>query len=193
MIYVGYVLLIAAIFGLIALCDFLLKKLLPKPKHTQKGNVVRLPRRSFIVGLLITVFAVFSILYVPFTTRLALWICCWIVLAMGVFILIYFFRMGIFFDEEGFTYRTLTGKARSYRYAEIKAQQSFLAKSGWNSTLYMENGEEVPLTAAMQGVDKFLNKAFFAWCKQKNIDPDTVENDPTMLVFFPPLEEDTES
>ena len=98
--------------------------------------------------------------------------------------------MGIFFDEEGFTYRTLTKKARSYRYDQITAQESFLARSGWNSTLYVA-GDEVPLSAAMQGVDKFLNKAFFAWCRQKGIDPDTVENNPTMLVFFPPLEQET--
>ena len=188
MIYVAYVLLIAVIFGLIALCDFLFKKLLPKPKHAQKGNVVRMPRYSFIFGILLSVFAVFALLIVPIAEQKLLWLACWIVLAMGVFLLFNFFRFGIFFDEEGFTYRTLTKKARSYRYDQIRAQESFLARSGWNSTLYVGE-DEVPLTAAMQGVDKFLNKAFFAWCRQKDIDPDTVENDPSMLVFFPPLEQ----
>lgn len=189
MIYVGYFLLIAVIFGLIALGDFLLKRLLPKPQYAQSGNVVRMGRFAFIIGLMICIVAVVGLLYVPFT-RLILWICCWIVLVMGAFVLTYYFRVGIFYDEEGFTYRTLTGKARSYRYSQIKAQQSFLAKSGWNSALYLKNGDEVPLSAAMQDVDKFLRKAFSAWCKSKNIDPDTVENNPSMLVFFPPLEEE---
>ncbi len=187
MIYILYVLLIAAVFGLIALFDFLLRKLLPKPKHAQKGNVVRMPRYSFIFGILLSVFSVFALLVVPIDTQKTLWIACWIVLAMGVFLLVNFFRFGIFFDEEGFTYRTLTKKPRSYRYDQIRAQESFLARSGWNSTLYVAE-DEVPLTAAMQGVDKFLNKAFFAWCRQKDIDPDTVENDPSMLVFFPGLD-----
>lgn len=186
MIYLFYFLLVAAVFGLVALCDFLLKKILPKPRHAEKGNVVRMPRYSFIFGILLSVFAVFALLVVPFDSQKTLWLACWVVLAMGVFLLFYFFRFGIFYDEDGFTYRTLTGKARSYRYEEITAQESFLARSGWNSTLYLGT-DEIPLTAAMQGVDGFLNKAFFAWCRQKNIDPDTVDNNPTMLVFFPGL------
>ena len=187
MIYILYFLLVALIFGLVALIDFVLKKLLPKPKHAQKGNVVRMPRYSFILGLIITLFSVFVLLFVSAAEQKALWFGGLVVLAMGVFLLFNFYRFAIFFDEEGFTYRTLTKKERSYRYDQITAQESFLAKSGWNSTLYVA-GDEVPLTAAMQGVDKFLNKAFFAWCRQKGIDPDTVENNPTMLVFFPGLE-----
>lgn len=189
MIYVLYFLLIAAVFGLVALCDFLLKKLLPKPRYVQKGNVVRMPRYSFILGLIITLFAVFALLYVPYAEQRALWLAAWIVLAMGIFLLVNFFRFGIFYDEEGFTHRTLTKKARSYRYEEITGQRSFLAKSGWNSSLYAA-GDEIQLYAAMQGVGTFLNKAFFAWCCQKGIDPDTVENNPTMFVFFPDPEEE---
>ncbi|MBP3634229.1 MAG: hypothetical protein J6J43_06620 [Oscillospiraceae bacterium] len=191
MIYVFYALFIAAIFGIIALCDFLLKKLLPKPKHAAKDNVVRMPRYCFIMGLILTMFAFFALLYVSPAEHRALWLSAWVVLAMGVFLLFYFFRFGIFYDDEGFTYRALTKKARSYRYEDIRAQQSFLARSGWNSTLYLTDGE-LPLSAAMQGVDKFLNKAFYRWCEQKGIDPDTVENNPSMLVFFPQPEEPEE-
>jgi len=191
MSYLLYFLLIAVIFGLIALVDLLIKKLLPKPKHVQKGNIVRMPRYSFIMGLLITLFAVMMLLTVPIRKQPLLWAGGWIVLAMGAFLLFNFFRFAIFFDDDGFTYRTLTKKAKSYTYDRITAQESFLAKSGWNSTLYVA-GDEIPLTAAMQGVDKFLNHAFFRWCDKKGIDPDTVENDPTMLVFFPPLEENAE-
>ena len=187
MIYALYFLLIAAVFGLIALFDLLLKKILPKPKHTQKGNIVRMPRYSFILGIAIFMLAVMALLFVPLDEKLV-WFGAWIVLAMGIFLLVNFFRFAIFFDDDGFTYRTLTKQARSYTYDQITAQESFLAKSGWNSTLYV-GGDEVPLTAAMQGVDKFLNHAFFRWCDKKGIDPDTVENNPAMLVFFPPLDE----
>ena len=37
----------------------------------------------------------------------------------------------------------------------------------------------------MQGLDAFLNKAFFRWCSAKGIDPDSVENNPRMLTYFP--------
>lgn len=191
MILALYLLVIAVVFGLIALCDFGLKKILPKPKHAQKGNAVRMPRYSFIFGLVLTLAAVMVLLSFSVKTQKLLWCSAWGVLVMGAFLLTNFIRFAIFYDEEGFTYRTLTKKAKSYRYADITAQQSFLAKSGWNSTLYV-GGDEISLTAAMQGVDKFLNKAFFAWCKAKNIDPDTVENNPTMLVFFPEPEDQAE-
>ena len=62
MIYVLYFLLIAAVFGIIALIDFLFKKLLPKPKHVQKGNIVRMPRYSFILGIVIFMLAVMALL-----------------------------------------------------------------------------------------------------------------------------------
>ena len=37
----------------------------------------------------------------------------------------------------------------------------------------------------MQGLDAFLNKAFFRWCAVKGIDPDSIENNPPMLTYFP--------
>ena len=136
MIYALYFLLIAIVFGLIALIDFLLKKILPKPKHTQKGNIVRMPRYSFILGIVIFMLAMMALLFVPFEEKLV-WFGAWVVLAMGIFLLVNFFRFAIFFDDDGFTYRTLTKKAKSYPFEQITAQESFLAKSGWNSTLYI--------------------------------------------------------
>lgn len=37
----------------------------------------------------------------------------------------------------------------------------------------------------MQGLDAFLNKAFFRWCAVKGIDPDSIKNNPPMLTYFP--------
>ena len=51
--YILYLLLIAVIFGLVALVDFLLGKLFPKSELQKKGKAVRLPRYSFILGLLL--------------------------------------------------------------------------------------------------------------------------------------------
>jgi len=181
--YLLYFLLIGAIFGLIALGDFLLKKILPKSRY-DTAQAVRLPRYSFILGLIVAMVGFIAILYVPRETEAFLWYGGWIVLVMGIGMLVNFFATGIFYDEEGFTYRVLFKKPRTYRYSDITAQRTFVAKSGWNTSLYAKD-EEIQLYAAMQGVSEFLNKAFFAWCRQKGIDPDTVENNPHMLVFFP--------
>ena len=59
-----------------------------------------------------------------------------------------------------------------------------LTRSGVNTLLFV--GEEsLQLYSAMQGLDSFLNKAFFRWCAVKGIDPDSVENNPAMLTYFP--------
>ena len=63
-------------------------------------------------------------------------------------------------------------------------QRSLLTRSGVNTELFV-GGESLQLYSAMQGLDAFLNKAFFRWCSAKGIDPDSVENNPRMLTYFP--------
>ena len=185
--YVLYLLLIAVMFGLVALCDFLLKKLVFRNRQ-QYDNAVRMPRYSFILGILLTVFALVGVLYIPMQEELFLWLGCWLVLVIGAYLLVNFFWTGIFYDDTGFTYRVFPRKGKTYRYGDITGQRTFVAKSGWNSNLYVD-GDEVQLYAAMQGLSNFLNKAFYAWCREKDIDPNDVENDPHNLIFFPEPEE----
>ena len=184
--YVLYILLIAVLFGLVALCDFLLKKFVFR-SHSD-GNAVRMPRYSFIAGILLSLLGLLAVFYVPRETEAFLWGGSWLVLIMGIFLLVNFFWSGIFYDDEGFTYRVFPRKGRTYRYGDITGQRTFVAKSGWNSNLYVK-GEEVQLYAAMQGLSDFLHKAFYAWCRETGIDPNTVENDPHNLIFFPEPEE----
>lgn len=184
--YVLYILLVAVGFGLVALCDWLLKKLVFKTRR--EGTAVRMPRYSFILGLLMTLFGFVTVLFLP-TSKRYLWLGCWVVLVIGAYVLVNFFWTGIFYDDETFTVRTLGRKTETYRFADITAQRVFVAKSGWNSLLYVD-GHEVQLYAAMQGLSDFLSKAFFRWCAAKGLDPDTVENDPHNLIFFPQPEEE---
>ena len=185
--YVLYLLLIAILFGLVALCDFLMKKFLVRSRRSA-GKAVRMPRYSIIMGMLLSVFALVGVLYIPMQTELFLWLGCWLVLVIGVYLLANFFWTGIFYDDEGFTYRIFPRKGKTYRYGDITGQRTFVAKSGWNSNLYA-NGEEIQLYAAMQGLSDFLNKAFYTWCREKGLDPNDVENDPHNLIFFPEPED----
>lgn len=186
--YVAYILLVAVGFGLVALVDWLLKKTVFRRRPT--GSTVRMPRYSFLLGLFLTLFGLIAVLFLPRSEKF-LWFGCWVVLIMGAYVLVNFFWSGIFYDEESFTVRALGRKTRTYRYGEITGQRVFVAKSGWNSLLYAA-GEEVQLYAAMQGLSDFLNKAFFLWCHANGLDPDTVENDPHNLIFFPEPEENEE-
>lgn len=182
--YVFYILLVAVMFGSVALVDWVFHKIFPKKGAMKSGKAVRMPRYSAILGVLMTMLGIITLLFVPLGDEKFLAFGCVVVLVMGVYLLVSYGRFGIFYDEDGFTYRTLTKKAKSYRYSEIESQQAFLAKSGLNTTLYVA-GDEIRLYSAMQGLSDFLNKAFFRWCDQKGLNPDEVENNPTMLVFFP--------
>ena len=182
--YVLYILLIAVIFGLVALADWIFQKLFPKDAVMKSGKAVRMPRYSLILGLILFMIGLVGLLFIPFQAEKFLWLGCGLVAVMGLYLLVNFFRFGIFYDDQLFVYRTLTKKARTYRYADIEKQRSFLAKSGLNTTLYVA-GDEIPLYSAMQGLGDFLSKAFYRWCDARGIDPDTVENNPEMLVYFP--------
>ena len=111
--YVLYFLLVAVMFGLVALGDFLLKKLFKGSYSTAKA--VRMPRYSFIMGMLMSLLGLIAVLYIPRQTERFLWLGSWVVLVMGVYLLVNFFWFGIYYDEEGFTYRALGKKSRTYR------------------------------------------------------------------------------
>lgn len=182
--YLLYFLLIAVIFGLVALVDFIFKKLFSRSGVRQKGKAVRMPRYSFILGIFISLLSVIGLLFYE-EADLFLTIGMAVALIMGLYVLVNFLRFGIFYDEDGFEYRTLTQKPRYFRYGDITGQRGFLARSGLNVSL-IAAGTEIPLNGAMQGVAEFMSHAFFAWCRETGRDPDSMEFDPSTLSYFPP-------
>ena len=87
------------IFGLVALADFLLASSSPKSDLEQHGQVVRLPRYSFILGLLMAVFGLVVVLLLSPKRQLYLWLGALIVMVMGAFLLVNFFSFAIWYDE----------------------------------------------------------------------------------------------
>lgn len=174
----------AAVFLVCFLIDTLIKKLFPKSELEKNGSVVRLPRRAVIFGVLLVIFPITAVLlWIPHG-QTWLRIGCGVVLAMGVILLGYYFSFSVHYNNEGFQVRDLHHKKRYFTYAQIRGQQSLLTRSGVNVTLFV--GEDtVMLTSAMQNVSNFLSTAFFRWCDEKGVDPDSVENNPRMLTYFP--------
>lgn len=179
MLYIFLAVFMAAVFGICYGVDRLCRRL---PKDNRKA--VRLPRRSVIFGIVLT--------FLGFAAMLSFWTQLqWFFKAaaafsmcLGLFLLVQYFAFSIRYDAEGFTFRTLGKKPYTAKYCNILGQKSLIARSGVNSTLYLTDGE-VPIYSAQVGVQDFLKTAFAAWCKAKNIDPDTVENNPEYLVYFP--------
>jgi hypothetical protein len=181
-------LFLALLAGLVFLIcwgvDNLIKKLFPKHSQEELGKAVRLPRYGAIVGIFMTFIAFVAELFYFSQLEWYLHIACVFSLGMGVFLLVQYCTFGIFYDEEGFVYRQMRKKAKFYRYGDILGQKSILTRSGVHATLYLKDGEII-VYSAMKGLNEFLKFAFARWCEEKDIDPDTVENNPQYLTYFP--------
>ena len=178
----------AVIFGLCWLVDLVMKKLTPDDERKTKGRVVRPPRRGSVVGILLLFFGFSAILF--YSSKMEpLWIVlCALVALFGGFLLAQNLSCAVYYDDEGFTYKDLKNRSKSYRYAEIEGQRSALTRGGVQTTLFVA-GDAIPLYEAMDGLKPFLEYAFSHWCEAKGVDPETVENNPEMLTFFPDPEE----
>ena len=185
--YLFLALLAGLVFLLCWGVDNLIKKLFPKHPQQESGKAVRLPRYGVIVGIFMTFVAFVAELFFFEELEWYLHVACVVTLAMGVFLLWQNLAFGIFYDSEGFVYRDLRHKAKFYAYKDILGQKSLLTRSGVHSTLYLEGGEII-VYSAMQGLNEFLRYAFHHWCEEKGIDPDTVENNPQYLTYFPECE-----
>lgn len=184
MLYLLLALFMALVLGLCWCVDRLLKKLFPKDARQLSGKAVRLPRRTSIFGVVLTFFAVVLEVNTAFRLEWYLHLAAVAVLILGVWLLVQFFSFSIYYDQEGFTYRNLGRKPMDFRYGDILGQRSLLTRSGVNSTLYL-SGDEIPIYSAMQGAGDFLQCAFYRWCEATGTDPETVENNPQYLTWFP--------
>lgn len=177
--------LCAFVFLVCFLVDLLLRKLFPKEKIEKSKQVVHLPRRQAIFGIILTFAAI--VVFVRFLQQkmdVPLLLGGIAALLIGAGLLVNYCSFSIYYDDETFLYRDLRHKKTLYHYSQIRGQRSLLTRSGVNTELFV-GGESLQLYSAMQGLDAFLNKAFFRWCSAKGIDPDSVENNPRMLTYFP--------
>ena len=177
--------LCAFVFLVCFLVDLLLRKLFPKEKIEKSKQVVHLPRRQAIFGIILTFAAiVVFVRFLPQKMDVPLLLGGIAALLIGAGLLINYCSFSIYYDDETFLYRDLRHKKTLYPYSQIRGQRSLLTRSGVNTELFV-GGESLQLYSAMQGLDAFLNKGFFRWCSAKGIDPDSVENNPRMLTYFP--------
>lgn len=183
--YVFLILLCAFVFLICFLIDLLIKKLFPKDRLESSKQCVRLPRREAIFGVILVFAAiVVFVRFLPQKMDALLLIGAIVALLLGALLLVSYCSFAIYYDDETFLYRNFRHKKTVYHYSQIRGQRSLQTRSGINTELFV-GGESLQLYSAMQGLDAFLNKAFFRWCAVKGIDPDSVENNPPMLTYFP--------
>lgn len=183
--YLLLLILCAFVFLICFLVDLLLKKLFPKDDIEKGKQVVRLPRRGAIFGVILVFAAlVVFVRFLPEKWDTLLFLGGVVALLLGVILLVNYCSFSIYYDDESFVYRNLRHKKTRYHFSQIRGQRSLLTRSGVNTELFVAD-ESLQLYSAMQGLDGFLNKAFFKWCSVRGIDPDSVENNPRMLTYFP--------
>ena len=186
----GIAIVCAVVFLLCWLVDTACKKLFPKQELEKGKNIVRPARKSAVFGVILT-FAAVSVAVFRLTKKpdTLLLIGCAVAFLLGVLLLISYFSFVLYYDEEKFLVVS-HGKKQEFRYGEIRGQRTLMTRGGYQTVLFV--GEtQLDLYSSMQNVNVFLGKAFFRWCEQKGIDPDSVENNPRMMTWFPDPDEGT--
>ena len=185
--YVAPLVLCALVFFLCWCIDTLVKKLFPKKPQQYSGRAVRLPRLSSILGIGLTFLSFVALLFYWEEFSTVVRIACLLTLALGAGLLVQYLSFAVYYDEDGFVYRSLGKKAKTYAYGDIRGQRSILSRSGVVSSLYVGE-DELQLTSSMKGLNEFLKFAFRRWCEETGTDPESVENHPQYLTYFPELQ-----
>ena len=175
----------AFVFLICFLIDTLFKLIFPKSRLEKSKQVVRPPRRSAVIGVILTFAgAAMLVKLLPEKSDVLFLLGSIVAVIFGVILLCTYFSIAIYYDDEGFLYKAWGHGKKEFRYSQIKGQRSLLTRGGVNTILFVGD-EEINLYSAMQNLNAFLSKAFFKWCAVKGIDPDTVENNPRMATYFP--------
>ena len=182
MFYVFMALFCGCIFGLCFLVDRLLSR---GKKRAADAKTVRQPRRSVVIGVILLIMGISVALFVPGFLGVGGGI---VIALLGAVLLLSFFSFSIEYDDEGFTCRTLRGE-KCYQYNQIRGEQALATRGGINVMLFVGDAA-VELSEAMQGVRSFLSHAYYARCRQLNLDPETCPPPaPDALVWFEAPEE----
>lgn len=178
--------IVAAVFGLCFLVDKLFTKLFRgKSQHTT-GLSVRLSKKYGSIGLILVALGAAAIFAGMNNGILILSIGGGVVTLLGVGLVVYYMTFGVFYDEDSFVLTTFGKKSDTYRYEQIQGQLLYNAYGNILIELHMDDGRTVGLQAGMVGVYPFLDKAFYAWCRQKGIAPESCEfHDPDNSLWFP--------
>ena len=149
------------------------------------AKLVRQPRRASVIGIVLLVAGISVALFVPGVLGVGGGA---VIALLGAVLLLSFFSFSIQYDDEGFTCRTLRS-AKRYQYNQIRGEQALATRGGIAVMLFVGD-DAVELSEAMQGVRPFLSHAYYARCRQLNIDPETCPPPaPEALVWFEQPEE----
>jgi len=184
-------LIAAAMFGLCFLVDKGFQKLFRGQEQHKSGLSVRPNKKYGAFGLILVVVGL-AALFNGIPEDLVLIIGGAIVIIMGICLTVYYMSTGLFYDDDSFIYTSFGKKSVIYHYRDIQAQQLYNAQGSLVVELYMTDGKSVSVHGNMVGAFEFLDKAFYAWCSQKGVEPESCEfHDPANSCWFPSVSEES--
>ena len=183
----GMIIVAALTFGVLFAVDKGFTKLFRGTEIHRSGLSVRLPKRTCTFGILLCVLAVLVVFADFGDSKGKMLLAAAAVAAMGIGLIVYYMTYGLFYDENGFVYTAFGKGSVTYRYADIRSQKLYTTTGGSILVeLYMEDGKSVSVQTTMEGAYAFLDKAFYRWCSQKGIDPDSCDfHDADNSLWFP--------
>lgn len=186
-----FLLLILVIGGTFALCYLFDKgftKLFRNQAQHKTGRAVKLSKRYGSVGLVLVALGL-GAAFASGERGTMLLVCGLILIVVGIGLVVAYLTFGIYYDDDTFLISSFGKKNRTYCFADIKNQQLYNSSGNIVIELHMTDETAIQLHSFMEGTDTFLNAAFYAWCRQKNIDPDACGfHDPGNSCWFPNAE-----
>ena len=163
----GYLLVIAATFGVMFALDKGLTKLFRSRDQHRSGTAVRLKKHYGILSLALMALGALGIVTYFTDKSLTLLLGGVLILPGGALLGLYYLTHGIFYDDESFLYVSFGNNTREYRYADIQGQKLYEIQGGSLLVeLYMTDGKTVSVQGTMEGAPSFLDKAAHARMRQ---------------------------
>lgn len=158
-----------------------------QPQH-HSGKAVRLSKFYSLGGLILAVLGVISVL-TGISQSWMLTLGGALILAVGIFLMVYYLTFGIFYDSDSFLAASFGKKSRVYRYEEIVSQQLYNNRGQILIELYMKDGSAVHVQSSMPNALSFMETAISGWCDQRGLVKEECEfYDPANCCWFPKTE-----
>ena len=144
--FVIVLLIAAAVFGVCYLVDKGFTKAFRGKAQHRSGMAVRANKRFGVFGVVLTVLGVMAFC-IGIGDGPVLIVGGLIVLAMGVFLAVYYLSFGIFYDGESFLMSRFGKKDAEHRYEEIVGQKLYVVQGGSVvAELYLKDGSTVAVS-----------------------------------------------
>ena len=177
-------------FGVCFLLDRCFTRFFRGKQQHRSGLQVRHSKRYASFGLILGVLGLTAI-FTGLSGNTVLLIGGSLVLVMAVGLVAHYLCFGVFYDADSFIRTSFGRKSTTYRFSDIQGQRLYLIQGGNIMVdLHLSDGSSLSIQSTMEGAYPFLDHAFAAWCRQKNINPgDCAFHDPANSLWFPTVED----